>query len=69
MSKIKVGDRFVCVKKVVMNGYEKLVYRKGYIYISEFKKCITNDLKELNHSWSSYDSETKEHFLKIKENE
>lgn len=69
MSKLKVGDRFVCIKKVVMNGSKKIVYRKGYIYTSEIKNCITNDFKELDHSWISYDAETKEHFLKIKENE
>jgi hypothetical protein len=65
--KVKKGDTFVCIKKVVMDGdCNFLVYRKGFIYNSEEDGCITNDEKERFHQWKSYNKVTKEHFLKIK---
>jgi len=62
---IKVGDTFVCIKTVKMIGSKQVVYRKGYLYKSEKDKCITNDLKEKNHSWSE-EYKMSKFFLKIK---
>ena len=67
MSKIiKQGQKFVCIETVIMNSSKIEVYTKGYIYKSEIDYCITNNLFEIDHSWTKYDKETKEHFLKIK---
>ena len=66
MSKIKNGQEFVCIKTVIMNKSKIEAYTKGYIYKSDINKCITNNQYEIDHSWISYDAETKEHFLKIK---
>ena len=66
MSKIKQGQKFVCIKTVIMNGSKIEAYTKGYIYKSEKDDCITNNQNEKNHTWKKYDGKTKEHFLKIK---
>jgi hypothetical protein len=64
--KIKKGDSFVCIKKVVMDGDCNYVnYKKGFIYNSEEDGCITNDEKERFHHWKN-NKEFKEHFIKIK---
>jgi len=67
MIKIKVGDRFVCIKKVVMIKHKTIEYKKGFIYISKKNECIENESKETNHNWT--DCNLKKYFLKIKENE
>lgn len=64
--KVKKGDTFVCIKKVVMEGSDEVAYRKGFIYNSEEDGCITNHENDKNHGWSTYNKEAKEHFLKIK---
>jgi hypothetical protein len=69
MSKIKQGQKFVCIKTVIMNGDKTEAYTKGYIYNSEDDFCITNNQNETNHSWTKYNKETKEYFLKIKNKE
>lgn len=64
--KIKKGQEFVCIKKVIMEVSKIEAYSKGYIYKSELDFCITSNSNEINHTWTNYDKETKEHFLKIK---
>ena len=65
--KIKVGDIFVCIKKVIMDNDKKdIAYKKGYLYDCEEDGCITNIDDEKNHSWTKYNKETKEHFLRLK---
>jgi len=66
MSKIKQGQKFICIKNVTMHGSKIEAYTKGYIYKSEIDFCITNNQNEVDHSWTNYDKETKKHFLKIK---
>ena len=66
MSKIKQGQKFVCIKTVIMSVSKTEAYTKGYIYKSEIDNCITNNQYEVDHIWSKYNKETKEHFLKIK---
>jgi len=70
MSKeIKKGDLFVCIKTVKMNELNKPIrYRKGFVYKSEEKECITNDNHETDHSWTKYGKDTKKYFLRIKTN-
>ena len=64
--KIKKGDRFLCIKEVVMIPTESIAYRKGEIYASETDGCITNDKGNKYHSWSD-ESELKIYFEKIEE--
>ena len=64
--KIKKGDRFVCVKRVVMDNND-VTYKKGYVYFSDLDDCITNIQHSTDHSWVSYNKETKKYFLKIKQ--
>tara|TARA_R110000782_G_scaffold253897_1_gene342163 strand:- start:37 stop:231 length:195 start_codon:yes stop_codon:yes gene_type:complete len=62
--KILKGDKFVCIKKVVMNT-KKITYKKGFVYISEIDECITNDNLDTDHKWSSQ-KQLKQHFVKLK---
>tara|TARA_R110000868_G_scaffold227675_1_gene480699 strand:+ start:2673 stop:2867 length:195 start_codon:yes stop_codon:yes gene_type:complete len=63
--KILIGDEFMCIKKVVMNISEEIVYAKGYVYKCEEKGCITDMQKRKNHKWIKGDK-VKKYFLKIK---
>lgn len=65
---IKKGDRFLCIKEVVMIPTESIAYRKGKIYTSENDDCITNDKGNKHHSWIDK-SELKIYFEKIEETE
>jgi hypothetical protein len=59
------GEKFVCIKKVVMEDSTKAVtYRKGVIYTSEFYGCVTNDEHNVFHGWNN-SKEFKTYFLKI----
>jgi hypothetical protein len=64
--KIKIGDKFVCIKKVVMNkDLKDIAYRKGLIYHCEIGRCITDDELNKGHGWSR-DVEVKKYFVKLK---
>ena len=66
--KIKKGDRFVCIKNVIMNkDLKDIAYRKGYVYVSQINGCITNDKLITGHGWSKY-SQPKRYFVKLKNN-
>ena len=66
--KIKKGDSFVCISKVIMNNERKdISYKKGFIYLSEIDGCITNDTLNVNHSWPK-GTEVNRYFVKIKSN-
>lgn len=58
--KIKKGQRFRCIKDVVMDS-GNVAYRKGYTYISHLHGCITDDYGDERHRWPD-DIETWEHF-------
>lgn len=62
--KIKKGDKFVCIKKVVMQASKEIKYKKGYIYFSEVSGCITNNCGNREHKIT--DIFAKKHFIKIK---
>lgn len=57
---IKKGQRFRCVKDVVMYS-GRTEYRKGFTYVSHRDGCITDDSGDERHEWSD-DMETWEHF-------
>lgn len=66
MSKIKKGQKFVCIKTVIMKYSKNEAYTKGYVYSSEEDLCIINNQNIRNHIWTKYDKKTKKYFLKIK---
>lgn len=49
--KIRKGDRFECIKTVIMNDGE-VAYQKGYAYISEMEDCITDKTGCIEHRWN-----------------
>jgi len=60
-TEIKKGDRFICIKDLVMDN-EETMYIKGKEYTSEQDKCITNEEGNINHLWLSMDSGTCKYF-------
>lgn len=49
--KINKGDKFLCIKDVVMKRSKEVAYSRGNVYISEQDGCITNNGEEEYHSW------------------
>ena len=68
MKEIKTGDKFVCIKKVIMQDTRQLVYKKGFIYRSDTDCCITDEGHEVYHYWRQlkHNKDFKKHFIKIK---
>ncbi len=62
--KIKVGDVFVCIKKVHRKN-EKCFYFKGKMYQSEINNCITDEEKNKSHTWTKKKLK-KKYWLKLK---
>tara|TARA_R110000772_G_scaffold61764_1_gene139026 strand:- start:364 stop:555 length:192 start_codon:yes stop_codon:yes gene_type:complete len=62
--KIKKGDNFVCIKTVIMIPDEEIAYKKGVVYFSDKKNCITSENLNKNHSASG--KWAKKHFVKLK---
>jgi hypothetical protein len=60
--KIKIGDKFVCIKKVHRKN-EKCFYLKGHIYESVFNYSITDMNGDENHKWSD---KAYKYFVKLK---
>ena len=61
---IKKGDKFECIKDVIMdNNPKNIAYTSGKIYISELDECITDDQNKVNHYWSNEESE--QYFIKL----
>ena len=60
---IKKGDKFKCIKDVIMDDDPKsIAYTLGRIYISEEDNCITDNDGSPNHSWNDC---TDEYFIKL----
>jgi hypothetical protein len=59
---IKKGDKFECIKTVIMDDDDEIAYVEGYVYCSEQDNCITSNQGEINHEWSD---DFEEHFRKI----
>lgn len=49
----KKGDKFLCIKTVVMLGSNHIAYVKAKIYRSDIDGCITNEQNQPDHRWSS----------------
>lgn len=61
---IKKGDKFECIKDVIMDNNPKdIAYTSGKIYISELDGHITDDQNKVNHYWSNEESE--QYFIKL----
>lgn len=61
---IKKGDKFECIKDVIIDNNPKdIAYTSGKIYISELDECITDDQNKVNHYWSNEESE--QYFIKL----
>ena len=64
---IKKGDKFECIKDVIMDNNPKdIAYTSGKIYISELDGYITDDQNKVNHYWSNEESE--QYFIKLPKN-
>ena len=64
---IKKGDKFKCIKDVIMdNDPNDIAYTKGKIYISESDKCITDNQGYVNHCWNN---KSEQYFIKLSEKE
>lgn len=61
--KIKKGDKFVCIKKVIMDD-KSVKYIKGKIYCCENNNDSIIDESNQEHYWTQ--SKSKKYFLKIK---
>jgi hypothetical protein len=50
---VKKGDKFLCIKDVVMNGFSNgtISYYKGKVYTSDSDDCITDEQGDQNHYW------------------
>lgn len=59
---IKVGDKFLCIKDVVMIDIKYVTYIKDKIYTSEIEGCLTNERGDKNHHW---DKKVNEFFKKV----
>ena len=50
---IKKGDKFECIKPVIMDGNpEDVAYTEGELYTSDFDNCITDNQGNKSHYWS-----------------
>lgn len=61
---IKKGDRFKCIKTVIMdNNPDDIAYRKGKFYVSDYDGCITDENEFKGHSWLV--RKLSEYFIKV----
>lgn len=51
IKKVKRGDKFLCIKDVIMNE-GVLAYIKGNVYVSERDECITDEQEDVCHGWT-----------------
>src|SRR5690606_1705155 len=49
--KIKKGDKFLCIKDVIMRFLKEVVYNKGNVYISDEDGCITDNTGYTSQRW------------------
>ena len=62
---IKKGDKFKCIKDVIMNDDpEEVAYTSDKIYISEIDECITDNQGIVYHYWNK---EYNQYFIKLSE--
>ena len=61
---INVGEVWVCIKTVRMNGYGDMAYIENGLYICEKENCLTDEMKRKDHDWNT--EALHENFKKIK---
>ena len=62
------GDRFLCIKDVVMSGTDTIAYTNGQTYLCQEDLCITDNQGDIDHLWDSSVSKSFiEHFEFINE--
>lgn len=62
---IKKGDRFECIKTVIMEGSGEEAYTRGNIYVSEQNGCLTDNQGSVWHTDGKYS--WREHFRRVKD--
>ena len=50
---VNAGDKFMCIKEVVMSASKKIDYIEGKIYTSEFDNNITDNSNCKFHGWNT----------------
>lgn len=61
---IKKGDKFKCIRDVIMeNNPKDIAYNSGTIYTSDLDDCITDNENNLAHYWIS--NEVERYFVKM----
>lgn len=67
MEKILAGDKFLCIRTVIMDPSEEVAYKKGEIYYSDYDNRITDEQGDTYHYWDTLSDEFVEHFEKVVE--
>ena len=63
---IKKGDKFKCIRDVIMDDDpEEVAYTSDKIYISEIDECITDNQGLVYHHWNN--KEANQYFIKLSE--
>jgi len=62
---IKKGDRFECIKTVIMDPSGEEAYTQGKIYVSELDGCVTDNQGWGGHAGGKYF--WREHFRRVKD--
>lgn len=65
MEKILAGDKFLCIRTVIMDPSEDVAYKKGEIYYSDYDNRITDELGDAYHYWDISSDEFIKHFEKV----
>lgn len=52
MENLEVGQVWVCLETVQMNGRGDVAYIANKLYISEKTNCLTDEMGRKDHGWS-----------------
>ena len=52
MENIEVGQIWVCLETVRINGKGEVAYTMNKLYISEKTNCLTDEMGRKDHGWS-----------------
>ena len=73
MEKILAGDKFLCIRTVIMDPSEEVAYKKGEIYYSDYdnrmmlgfvKFVMPIEIHTLEHKTSDFVGEVREKLVK-----
>ena len=48
---MRKGEKYKCIKTVVMDGSNKIAYLEGKTYPCEVTGCLTNEEGDTEHYW------------------